>query len=58
MDIFEILLILIGCYYIILALIIKSGDVLTSITLKVITFFIGVYLVFFSLLNSGIIEIK
>ena len=58
MDIFEILLILIGCYYILLALIIKSGDVLTSITLKVIPFFSGVYLVFFSLLNSGIIEIK
>ena len=58
MDIFEILLILIGCYYIILALIIKSGDVLTSITLKVIPFFSGVYLVCFSLLNSGIIEIK
>lgn len=56
MNVFDIILCIIGMWAIIFSLIVKTESFKGSIIYKVIPFFSGVYCIFYSLYVSGIIK--
>jgi hypothetical protein len=57
MGVLEIILCIIGAFFIVSSLIVKTENLLSSIFLKVIPFFSGTYCIFYACLSSGVIKI-
>lgn len=57
MSIFEIVLCVIGAWFIIVAFLNKTKNVGSTIFYQIIPFVCGAYCIFFSLYNSGIVRI-
>lgn len=58
MNIFEIILALIGVALIIFAFMLKTKNVVSTIVFNVFPFISGCYCIFFAILTSGIIKIN
>lgn len=58
MDSFEIILFCIGLFFIVSSFSINAKDIISSFIFKAIPFFCGCYCIFYSLMNSGIININ
>lgn len=57
MTIYEIILCVIGVWFIFTSLIMKTNNIQSAIIAKAILFFSGSYCIFFALYNSGIVRI-
>lgn len=57
MNIFEIILCVIGAWWIIVSFITSTKNIQSAIFYKVIPFICGAYCIFFALYNSGIVKI-
>lgn len=58
MNVFEIILFCIGLFFIIFAFITNTRNIKSAFIFKAIPFFCGCYCIFYSLMNSGIININ
>lgn len=58
MDSFEIVLFCIGLFFIVSSLTVNTKDIISGFIFKAIPFFCGCYCIFYSLMNSGIININ